>query len=114
MSKKILLGFFMVPEDYDFYIIEDPTDEQLATIELACGWLNNFEPDGPEEKAKDAAAAKINLAFVDKEGIDASLVISREEDRKWVGIWSHLEKHSWEYAIDLTGIDKLYITGFCL
>jgi len=105
MSDKILLGWFMHPDELDFYVIENPTKVQRQVLENACGQMINID-----EYTEDAK--KIMLALTEDKYVEETKNYIEKELIPWVGIWNKLEKIPWTKEINLEGISKLCIGGF--
>lgn len=94
---RVLLIWEENPENVDPYVIDNPTEEQLAVLEEANGFMMNGDEEVPPALFKLSDALCSNIEHCDPEG-----------DPKWKAIWAG---HLTQFPVE-GPIAKVFKCGF--
>jgi hypothetical protein len=101
---RVLLIWSQIPDHPEFYIIQDPTEEELSVLKDCNGLYFNWTELTDEE---DAKLEKINVALSKPEH---ATNVKDEASRSWASRW--LEKKVEVTLLPESGpFDKVFIAG---
>ncbi len=76
---NVLLVYEMVPDEVKFYLIENPTEEQITTLAVACG---SYQNGSDNSKKVEIALEKIGDAVTSDEYVNDC------QHPAWACIWN--------------------------